>query len=333
MVIVNLIGGLGNQLFQYAAARSLADKHNTSLRIDLSWYATQTDRQYQLDEFCLKAKPARSWDYLRINPYLGLSRMVRGLVGNRWSRILGWLIDRSGQTSIYRPGSVGGDSRELADKGMACQRFFHFDPDFFGLPDNVYLSGFWQSYKYFDDVRQQVLQEIVLRRPLNSDCLALLEGISTVESVSIHVRRGDKVQNADYNATDIEYVANAVREIEKRVEQPVYFVFTDDLEWVTANLDIDSEVIFAGMRARMTDCEELVMMSHCKHNIIAESSFSWWGAWLNGNRDKIVISPSPQRWINLDDYRKHDLLPEEWLVVDGNEEENGIYGDDRKVCR
>ena len=138
--------------------------------------------------------------------------------------------------------------------------------------------------------------------------------ISQTNSVSLHIRRGDYVSNQKTNQThgtcDLDYYQRCITEIEKEVENPYFFVFSDEIEWVKENLKINHPAEYVDQNTGDKSYEDMRLMSQCKHNVIANSSFSWWGAWLNSYPDKIVFAP--KRWFASDKHNTKDLIPEGW---------------------
>jgi len=204
---------------------------------------------------------------------------------------------------------------------------YDFDPNILNLSGNFYLDGYWQSEKYFSakggsasggkDTENIIRKELTLKELLSSKYSELINNIKNSNSVSIHIRRGDDITNKKfskvYNLLDKEHYQKAVRFIAEKINDPRFFIFSDDIEWVKQNLDIPYSKIFVSNANETKDCEELILMSLCKHNITANSSFSWWGAWLNQNHSKIVISPD--KWFNDKIGNAKDLIPENWIKL------------------
>ncbi|MEI6796480.1 MAG: alpha-1,2-fucosyltransferase, partial [Methanomassiliicoccales archaeon] len=180
---------------------------------------------------------------------------------------------------------------------------------------DLYLDGFWQSEKYFRTKAEEIRAEI--RPPkLNKGSEAIAAVASSSESVSLHVRRGDYVSDqgvaASQGAAGPEYYAAALEEMERRRGRFRLFIFSDDIEWVRKNMSFRQEATYVSGVAG-SDLEELALMATCHHNIIANSTFSWWGAWLNPNQNKTVIAPS--RWVTDARYRSVDVVPDEWIKL------------------
>lgn len=286
------MGGLGNQMFQYAAGRRLAHIHNTQLKLDLSWFSSvasiDTKRSYALDCFTISENFATDAE-------------------------IEILADRK-KTKLQK--LIGKVVQKIVTKNISQikEKDFHFDPKVLSLPDNVYLEGYWQSEKYFKDIEDQIRLEFTVRSEPDDLNRKLAENIMKVNAVSIHVRRGDFISNPAANKfhgiCSLSYYHNAIDKIAANIDNPYFFVFSDDTSWVKDNLTINHPVTYINNNAE-TAYEDMRLMSLCKHNIIANSSFSWWGAWLNRNPDKMVIAPS--KWFNEKNINTQDLLPERWV--------------------
>ncbi len=300
MILVNLKGGLGNQMFQYACGRAMAmrghkvqashsgDKTNP-LKLDTSGFAriadSDTPRTFRLDMFNIQAEVATQDEISAVKyPFGILSK--------------GW---RFFNAKILRRFYISFDPTVLS---------WIKNPD-----QNIYLDGFFQSEEYFKDFADQLRADFTPSQPLGPTAQALFDKISRDPyGVSVHIRRGDyaseKTTNSFWGTCDIEYYKRAVAEIAVNVPKPNIYVFSDDIEWAKINLSLGFPTIFVSA-PDIADFEEILLMSACRHNIIANSSFSWWGAWLNANPSKTVIAPT--RWSNLhnDDWYK-DIIPNTW---------------------
>jgi len=293
MIMVSLKGGLGNQMFQYAAGRRLSCLHNVPLKLDLSWFREDltgvTPRSYALDHFSINAEPATMQEISRLyEPHAG-----------RVKRFLNFMNPIHRKTCIYG-------------------KHFHFDSSILELPDNICLDGYWQSEKYFQDIAAVIRSDFTLS--VNSDVRnqEVVSMINECNSVSIHIRRGDYINDkktaAKYMACSNDYYLMAMDIMSTRAECPHFFVFTDDSAWVREHFEISHSMTLVGNNGPDKAYEDLRLMSLCTHHIIANSSFSWWGAWLNHRLDKIVIAPS--RWFNDPKIDTSDLMPASWLRID-----------------
>lgn len=286
MIIVNLKGGIGNQLFQYALGRHLSIKNKTELKLDISDLNQANKigniyRSFDLYQFNIKA-PISTHEEIKNLKY----------TYGRLSKICQFF-----SVKILR------------------QYNLLFDQKILDLPDNTYLDGYWQSPKYFEEIREILLNDLSLTETLSSVADSYFKKIQNSNSIALHVRRGDYVKNPkvlkEFGICSNDYYTKAYQTIIKNVSEPTFFVFSDDIEWVKANITLPKETIYVN-DPKLKAVEELFLMSKCRHNIIANSSFSWWSAWLNTNESKIVIAPTP--WFNLTPYDK-DLIPKSWLQI------------------
>jgi len=277
MIIVKLKGGLGNQLFQYAFGRLLSIKRNTSVKFDvLSVDKRDIHRDFKLDKFNTKIELASS-EEVEENEY------PFGLI----SKILAWATRK-----ILRNYNIGYSEKII-------------------YSNNKYYDGYWQSYKYLEPIKKELLTEISLKESVNKKYSELISN-----SVSIHIRRGDYVNDSKTKKAHVtfglEYYEEAIKIIKDKIKDPVFFVFSDDISWVKENLKINYPIFFVS-NPEIKDYEELIIMSTCKHNIIANSSFSFWGAWLNQNQNKTVLAP--KKWSNLYQKEYKNICPENWIKI------------------
>ncbi|APW36993.1 alpha-1,2-fucosyltransferase [Rhodoferax koreense] len=292
MIVAKMTGGLGNQMFQYAAARALAWHKSQPLYLDLAGYETQTHHQgFELFRlFHCKALVAAESE-------------IR--------KTFGWRM----QTAL-RDISTHPRLGILRTPKIVNEPSVGFWPGFFEVPDDVYLSGYWQSEKYFSDVAGSIRSEFLFKTDLTDRNLEWSERIAKSNSVSLHVRRGDYVFNQRaqklHGVMPLSYYEAAIAEISRLVQRPVFFVFSDDSHWCSQHIKAAAPCHFLGHNTGAESFNDMRLMSLCKHNIIANSSFSWWGAWLNANEGRQVIAP--RRWYaGADD--SPDLLPASWLRV------------------
>jgi hypothetical protein len=293
MILVKLRGGLANQMFQYATARRLAHVHDTEVRIDTGWYERlppdATPRQYLLDYFAISGRRASLRDTAGTNGIrnarpaelpLALARKVR---------------------PRYR---------------FVAERHFHFDPAILELPDWSCLFGYWLSERYFADIRDIVRQEFTFVRSLSPSNEELRAEIAGTRSVAVHVRRGDYVTSpltaARHGVCDVGYYQRARTVIEEQVPSPTYFVFSDDARWAADNLDLGPNVTVIDDNPH-DPISDLRLMAAARHNIVANSSFSWWAAWLNDNPEKLVVAPT--RWMRDPSFDDRDVVPARWTRV------------------
>ncbi|MDD2851998.1 MAG: alpha-1,2-fucosyltransferase [Desulfuromonadaceae bacterium] len=294
MIIVKLWGGLGNQMFQYAAARRLAHANGVPLKLDTRWFVSNssidTPRSYELDVFTLQTDLATATE----------SRRLGGLDTRRWPKVAKRLLAAWG----YTP-----------PKSYVVEKHYYFDAGILQLKDECYLDGYWQSEKYFCDAAGLIRNDFTVK-PIPDDANGgLLREINGCESVSLHFRRGDYVTNANaaafHGMIPLDYYAAALKTIGVRVTSPRLFVFSDDQEWVKQNLKTGFPVTYVEGNGAEKAYEDMRLMSACRHHIIANSSFSWWGAWLGANPDKTVIAP--RNWFIDSAVDTCDLIPDSWV--------------------
>lgn len=279
MIIVKLIGGLGNQMFQYAAGRRAAWLNQTSLKLDISGYKHQigiTPRKYMLGVFNIEENFSNFQEVQRLKKKFYFLR-----------------------------------------KSYIKEKQFHFDANILKIKDNSYLEGNWQSEEYFKDIEFLIRKDFVFKEKVDKKNLSLVKKILNCNSISIHIRRGDytsdKQINAFHGVCELEYYKRAIKFIATKIQDPYFFVFSDDIFWVKKNLPIAYPTYFMDNNVGGKDYDDMRMMSLCAHNIIANSSFSWWAAWLNQNPRKIVISPS--KWFKKTSINTNNLILQEWIKI------------------
>ncbi len=292
-VIVRLKGGLGNQLFCYAAARRLALANDAELVIDdVTGFRRDRSyrRQYQLDHVKKlagrKASPAE-----RLEPF---ERVRRGL--------LKWINRR----------------RPFLERTYVEQEQVDFDPRLleYRVRGTVYLDGLWQSEGYFKDVEAVIRKDLTLVPPADEAGRKLAEAIRQVNAVAVHVRWFDPPAGAVFHNAPLSYYESAIRLVERKVARPQYFLFSDDPAATEQWLDLPrGRATLVAHGPGVTDgYRDLWLMTQCRHFIIANSTFSWWGAWLSEAPDKIVIAPD----LRLDGKTAWGfcgLLPDRWLAL------------------
>lgn len=308
MIITRLEGGLGNQLFQYAAGRNLALKHGTELRLDTWLYQLDTHRQFLLDRFPIRAREAGLAAIWKLCPKEGLTRV---LIRKRPSRLIHRLIGQI--CSPYRLGDFFAETSAppLRQGKIVRERWFHFDPEVMSQPDNVALIGFWQSEKYFSPIRSQLLDELKVE-PAESE---FRDRIQNCESVSLHVRRQDFVNDSRYSPSTVKYCEAAMERMRECLVRPHFFIFSDDPDWVRQNLPPGRDVVLVTDEIRSDAVEEFRLMSVCRNHIVSASAYSWWAAWLNDRPEKVVIAPPASAWYKQPGCMTQDLLPADWITI------------------
>ncbi len=284
MIIVKLQGGLGNQMFQYAAGRRLAHVLHDTLMLDMTGFAAYPARVYALHCF-----------------------------------------------NINEDFSSVAERNKFFTKRNSISRFFartpcsvvreHPAPSFVAqlltATGNVYLDGYWQSERYFEDISTVVRKELTLTAELNAFYADCLSQIANVNAVSIHIRRGDYVTDEAarrlLGTCPLEYYERAVEYIAAVQAEPVFFIFSDDLQWAKDNVKLAYPANFVDALNDADDCQELWVMSRCKHHIIANSSYSWWAAWLNPSPDKVVCAP--KTWFAGMPFQSDIIIPPQWHAM------------------
>jgi len=278
MIIVRIIGGLGNQLFQYAMARSISEKLGIEFKLDISGFENyKLHNGYRLNQFNIIENIATNEEIKKFRGYEGIFRRILNKLG----------------LDIKRPESY-------------YQEKFYMRYNEGVFSDNFYFDGYWQNCRYFEDIREILLKELTPKNISNQAKLYL----KTIDenSVSIHIRRGDylKLQNI-YNILSVDYYQEAIQILNKTHKHLNFFVFSDDIEWCKNNLNIEATYI-----EKTTDIDDVFLMSKMGFNIISNSTFSWWGAWLNEN-NKIVITS--KKWFNKKEWQNLNINCKNWKEV------------------
>jgi hypothetical protein len=292
MIIIYLSGGIGNQLFQYSMGKSLSERYNCELLFDIRSFNWDTLRNFELNKLGLNYKIADLHEIEVVKKYpLTKVEKIKQKIGFK--------------IPYYK-------------KSFIKEYNFNYDPNFELYRNKyVYLEGYWQSEKYFKNIRSIILKDLKFEN-LSKKAREYKNQILKInESVSIHVRRGDYAKNPEtteyHGLMDVEYYLNSIKILKNRLCDPVFYIFSDDKEYVKMIFENIPNINF--VENLENDIEDLHLMSICKHQIIANSSFSWWGAWLNDNKSKIVVAP--KKWFKNEEIQSQtrDLIPEEWLRI------------------
>ncbi len=290
---MQLLGGLGNQMFQYAAGKALATHHKTEFKIDTSGFKEYALHDYVLDHFMITAGEVSESELPSVKE--------RALPTSRiWRKLYPYV-------QALRPYH----SRRIFD-----EPYYHFNKRFLKLPPNVYIRGYFQSERYFKDIEDIIRKEFVVKQEYGQLDQFLAEKLKTHDVISVHFRRGDYVTNKGinklYGTPSFEYYEKSIQQIAARCKNPYLFIFSNDSAWVKENFTTQVPKTFISDFS-MSNFQELTLMSKCHHNVIANSSFSWWGAWLNQNPSKIVHAPS--RWFVTKRWNTKDVIPKNWTQV------------------
>lgn len=291
MAIVKIHYGLGNQLFQYAFARSLSLKVGYETKLDVSFYKILQEQKhpriFQLNKFSTKLDFASPEEIKLLTDTTFLSR--------RWRQI----------TNCWTP---------YYKRKVVLEKTLEFDPRMFEVHECSFLHGYWQDARYFEEYEDEIRKELQFEIDSDDENLETLHQIKETEAVCLHIRRGDYLTDK-YSIDNVgvcshTYYTAAIDLLASKVPNPTFFLFSDDPEWVKKNFRIKypSKVIENNSEANAI--ADLQLMSSCKHQIISNSSFGWWGAWLNNYPWKVVIAPKiwrkngpsmymPKTWIRL----------------------------------
>lgn len=285
--IVKFNGGLGNQMFQWAFGYALEKESGVETLFDMSFFEKKYARPYELNVFALKANLVEDfWLKLKLKAMWKLRKQLK--------------------------------NRKFFELVFFSEPHFHYYKYAFQLRANTYIEGFFQSEKYFKKYEEEIRSEFKFKTKPSKFNLYVMEQMSDSNSVSIHIRRGDYIQKKRYQdkyaKCSMDYYKRGVEYIASKYPNPKLYVFSDDMQWVKAHWELPYETIFVNHNTGESSFEDMRLMSNCKHNIIANSSFSWWGAWLNSNPAKIVIAP--KKWFNNHKINQDDVIPEEWIRLE-----------------
>lgn len=281
-------------MFQYAFGKALAIKNNTELTLSTSYLQSKlpfkrwtTPMQYELDIFRLKANLEENIFSSKLYPFAKMEHLLREKMN---------------------------DSK----MNVVKETQFHFQPALLDAPDNSFVKGNFQSEKYFESIESVIRDEFKFTKQLDLENLKWKNEILNSNSVSIHIRRGDYIslkQNANkFAQIPLSYYQSAITYISQNLPSSVFFVFSDDIKWVKENLISDAPLHFIeNNNTPQTSHFDMQLMSLCKHNIICNSTFSWWSAWLNNNPQKMVIAP--QNWFADISINSQDIIPDEWIKL------------------
>jgi hypothetical protein len=293
MIIIHLSGGLGNQMFQYAFGRALALRYGYELKLDANYYNSQkclnsaVPRSYMLGSFDIKADLASPEEVAKLNTF---SKKV--------IRKIKYKIFGPPKASLF-------EEKEYRNK------------------DENYYVGVWQNERYFKDFAENIRGDFHLKYEMSPQAKKLAQMIDADKfSVCLQVRRGDNANNPpsmkSFGCPDLEYYIPAINLVKQQMLRNGQsgllrlYVFSDDIEWVKNNLHSEFDTIYVSDSGVKTQ-EEITLMSKCRHNIISNSTFGWWGAWLNPKHDKIVVAPKQWALKNTEGYR--NITPAGWIRV------------------
>lgn len=270
MIISKLLGGLGNQMFEYAIGKNLSIKYNTELKLDNRELLDRSHknfifRNYDLDIFKIDVE-----------------------VGNFHS------------TNIIK------------------EPYFHFNKNVLNILNglsnlDIYLDGFWQSYKYFQDIEDIIRKDFEFKNEILEISKELMHMIENTDSVMINIRRTDYLNTNFHGVMGNEFIMKGIEIIKSKFENLHYFVFSDDIEWCVNNIHIDNLTIVDHSHKGYKFDNYLNLMIRCKHFIVPNSTFAWWAAWLNQNKNRMVIAP--KKWFTNENINTNDLIPQDWIRI------------------
>jgi hypothetical protein len=302
MIIVRLTGGLGNQMFQYAMGRGLSHRLESRLKLDISLLKHNPQRSYSLKHLNIIEDFASAKEIYRFS---GVPQTLSQKISNR----------------IFGSAFRDADRKFSQNKPLAySEPHFHFDPKALELQGDIYLRGYWQSEKYFKDIKHIIRDEFTVKNRLDAKNLAVAKQIHSCESVSLHVRRGDyaasAVRKRTHGVCSLEYYQAAIEKMKKHFVDLHFFVFSDDPQWVASNMHVTGPSTIVDHNGPEEAHEDLRLMSLCRNHILANSTFSWWAAWLKSSRSGIVIAP--QKWFGeerMQTRRMDDLFLSDWYIL------------------
>jgi len=294
VIIGKVLGGLGNQMFQYAAVRALALRRQVPLRLDATRFFGYTLHQgFELNAIFDCSVPLATPQDM--------------------TDVLGWQATPIAQRVLGRLSMA----RFRSSRWLTEPHFTYWE-ELKSAPNTCYIDGYWQSNKYFDDVEDIIRKDFCFRQPMSSKNSLLAAKIGDADSVSLHVRRGDYVTNKDasriHTLCSIDYYDMSIREMANRIGRPHFFVFSDDVAWAKENISMAYPCDWIDHNIGSESYNDMRLMSLCKHHIVANSTFSWWGAWLNPSLEKVVMAPHP--WF-ANELSARDLIPNTWLRLGG----------------
>lgn len=291
MKIVKIKGGLGNQMFQYAFAKALQSECDDVVKIDMSW----------VENYCAQIQP------------------ISKIINFNLSLPIASKEDLKSICLINHPNANGINYKLRIILEIIFNRKYYFEKNM--LPQNMvllnkynYFDGYWQAWKYVDLIYDKLKSDFVSKCNISNKTLETIEKVKKENSVFVGVRRGNYIKySSTYGTFKTEYYINGMEYIEKHVPNPIYYIFSNDIDWVEQNMDFgDRKIVYRRNEDIVDDFEELILMSNCKHSIIQNSTFHWWGARLNYYDGKIVVAP--EKWFY--DGTQIDIVPPEWVKIE-----------------
>ncbi|MEI6949509.1 alpha-1,2-fucosyltransferase [Paraflavisolibacter sp. H34] len=283
MIVTKVYGGLAGQMIQYAVGKQISTKYGAPLYLDTSWFSygafhrPEFPREFKLDRFQV--------NYAQVD-----------------NSSLFWKLKLTSRFRKYNPFSLP----VVKEKDHT-----RFDPGVLASGKKLVLDGYWNSFKYFEGIREELLQEFTPKEQPDERNRQVLEKIRNTNSVSIHFRRGDYKLTAFHGILSKEYYLKAIETVTKNLDNPQLFLFSDEPDWVFENMKFDLPYEVIDFNKNDKNYWDIELMRNCKHNIIANSGFSWWGAWLNRNPEKVVVAP--KIWFAKGENPMNEFVPATWI--------------------
>ena len=297
ILIGNVIGGLGNQMFQYAHYRALSLKLQASLYLAVDFFdGYKLHNGYELDRvFGIKTPLLDHHSVCDKIGFISANKSIRRLA-EKLPVLAKMLVGCNYENNFHA------EDKELGRVSLACPSYLH---------------GYWQSEKYFQDESKAIRSDYIFHAPLSESNQNIANIATNKNSVGVHVRRGDYVSSKKnlsvHGICSVDYYCEAIANIKRLVDDPFFIFFSDDGDWVADNICplVEEFIIVSGNKGN-DSYVDMQLMSMCKHQVIANSSFSWWGAWLNNNKDKIVYAP--KIWF-AGRRNPIDIVPPSWIRI------------------
>lgn len=303
MIIIRLIGGLGNQFFQYALGHSLAQKTGQELKLDAFAYeGNKADpqagiRTFGLDHFNISASLATKEDLAVLHRYFRTD----------------WIGKIAKGVNLLKPGPYW--SKDYIVEPVKNMRYFDEHLIAGPLKNPVYIRGFWQTPMYFTGCVEEIRRELSVRDPAVGQNAGLLKELDLENSVSVHVRHGDNANQvaSEHGVLPLEYYREAANKIAQQVDNPRFYVFSDDPGWAKTNLHLPYKTSFVDWNNDKNNFEDMRLQTACKHHIVGNSTFSWWSAWLGKKAGQIIYAP--KCYYVGQDISETDYYPPDWNLL------------------
>ena len=288
-IYAEIRGGIGNQMFQFANGFSVAMRNKTNLKLDVRKYnLLKMHNGFELNKiFSVKAEIASEKEIYKFFKWQ-FNPIINFFIRHFFKNLTSYIVEPT----------------------------FNYWPNIKKLKGNIYLEGYWQSEQYFKAYEEEIRRCFKFKRNLKGPNLVISAEIRSKNSVSLHVRRGDyllKKNTSLYPICNLKYYLDAIEIIKSSINNPFFYIFSDDIPWAKKNFKFIRNIKFITENRNEFSYLDMQLMSLCKHHIIANSTFSWWAAWLNKNNNKIVIAP--KKWFGSDHFDTSDLLPSKWVRI------------------